>query len=106
METPGKALGLKVPRGSGVLLHPTSLPGGDLGKGAYRFVDWLARAGQTSWQILPLGPPDRFGSPYAATSAFGGNPQLLARPTAKVQPFELNDFVERQGYWASTWDKS
>ena len=58
-------------RSSGVLLHPTSLPGGRLGREAYRFVDWLAAAGQTWWQILPLGPPDEHRSPYKAESAFG-----------------------------------
>ena len=45
---------------SGVQLHLTSLPGGRLGREAYRFVDWLAAAGQTWWQVLPLGPPDRY----------------------------------------------
>src|SRR5919202_4021685 len=58
------------PRSSGVLLHPTSLPGGRLGDEAYRFVDWLAAAGQTWWQVLPLGPPDEEGSPYRSASAF------------------------------------
>jgi len=50
---------MKFPRQSGVLLHPTSLPGphgsGDLGPAAYHFVDWLQSAGQQLWQILPLG---------------------------------------------------
>ena len=50
---------MKFPRSSGVLLHPTSLPGphgsGDLGGTAYHFVDWLKTAGQSLWQILPLG---------------------------------------------------
>ena len=45
-------------RSAGVLLHPTSLPGGRLGDEAYAFVDWLAAAGQSWWQVLPLGPPD------------------------------------------------
>ncbi len=69
-------------RGAGVLLHPTSLPGpygcGDLGEEAYRFVDWLARARQSLWQILPLGPPGFGNSPYATRSAFAGNPLLIA----------------------------
>jgi 4-alpha-glucanotransferase len=56
-------------RSSGILLHPTSLPGGRLGDEAYRFVDWLAAAGQSWWQMLPLGPPDEFGSPYRTPSA-------------------------------------
>src|SRR5947208_12007000 len=65
-------------RSSGVLLHPTSLPGGRIGGEAYRFVDWLEAAGQSWWQMLPLGPPDEFGSPYRARSAFAASPALLA----------------------------
>lgn len=68
-------------RRSGILLHPTSLPGsyptGDFGEAAYRFVDWLAEAGQTLWQVLPLVPPDGNGSPYASHSAFGISSLLL-----------------------------
>jgi len=51
-------------------MHLTSLPGGRLGDEAYRFADWLAEAGQSWWQLLPLGPPDRYRSPYKARSAF------------------------------------
>ena len=51
-------------RSSGILLHPTSLPSGRLDEHAYGFVDWLAEAGQSWWQVLPLGPPDDVGSPY------------------------------------------
>src|SRR5262245_9219866 len=70
------------PRQAGLLLHPTSLPGGhgvgDLGPEAFRFVDFLAEAGQTLWQIMPLGPPGFGASPYAARSAFAGNPLLIS----------------------------
>ena len=66
---------------SGVLLHPSSLPGkygiGSLGAEAYKFVDWLNLAGQKVWQILPLGPTDWSHSPYQAYSAFAGNPDLI-----------------------------
>ena len=69
-------------RRSGVLLHPTSLPGphgiGDLGPGAYHFVDWLASAGQTLWQVLPLTPIGPGNSPYSSVSAFAGSPLLVA----------------------------
>lgn len=69
-------------RCAGVLLHPTSLPGiygiGELGEEAYRFVRWLAKAGQRIWQILPLGPTGYADSPYAAFSAFAGNPMLVS----------------------------
>ncbi|HKJ87923.1 MAG TPA: 4-alpha-glucanotransferase, partial [Gammaproteobacteria bacterium] len=69
-------------RRSGVLLHPTSLPGGpacgDLGPDAYRFVDFLAESGCTIWQTLPLGPTHEDGSPYQCLSAHAGNPLLVA----------------------------
>ena len=61
---------MKLQRSSGVVLHPTSLPSGKLDADAYAFVDWLAEAGQSWWQVLPLGPPDEHGSPYKAHSAF------------------------------------
>ena len=68
-------------RKSGVLLHPTSLPEtpgiGTIGKQAYKFVDWLCDAGQSLWQILPLGPTGYGDSPYASFSTFAGNPLLI-----------------------------
>ena len=71
-----------LPRSSGVLLHPTSLPGpygiGDLGPEAYRWVDFLASARQTWWQVLPLNPTGAGDSPYTAFSAFAGNVNLLS----------------------------
>src|SRR5438046_8421088 len=70
------------PRASGILLHPTSLPGshgiGDLGEGAYRFADFLVAAGQSLWQVLPLGPTGYGDSPYACYSAFAGNTLLIS----------------------------
>ena len=69
-------------RSSGVLLHPTSLPGpygiGDLGPVALQWVDVLASAKQTWWQILPLGPTGYGDSPYQCFSAFAGNAYLIA----------------------------
>ena len=68
-------------RFSGVLLAVSSLPGpygiGSLGAPARRFVDFLAEAGQTYWQILPLVPPGHGNSPYMSPSAFAGNPFLI-----------------------------
>ena len=68
-------------RASGVLLHPTSLPGrfgiGDLGREATEFIDFLARAGQRLWQVCPLGPTGYGDSPYQCFSAFAGNPFLI-----------------------------
>jgi 4-alpha-glucanotransferase len=92
-----------IPRSSGILLHPTSLPSGKLDRDAYRFVDWLAAAGQSWWQVLPLGPPDEHGSPYRSPSAFAASPQLLARPDARVTAAEVEDFVARHPYWTGVW---
>ena len=69
-------------RSSGILLHPTSLPSpfgiGDLGPEAFKFVDFLVAAGQTLWQVLPLGPTGYGDSPYASYSAFAGNILLIS----------------------------
>ena len=92
-----------IARSSGVFLHPTSLPGGRLGAEAYAFVDWLEAAGQSWWQVLPLGPPDEFGSPYRTTSAFAGWPGLLAEPDAAVSMEEVESFVARHPYWLGEW---
>jgi 4-alpha-glucanotransferase len=94
---------VELPRSAGVLLHPTSLPSGKLDRDAYRFVDWLAAAGQSWWQVLPLGPPDEFGSPYRSPSAFAASPQLLARPGARVTAGEVEDFVARHPFWTGGW---
>ncbi len=79
---------MNFPRASGILLHPTSLPGdfgiGDLGPGAYAFVNFLEEARQTYWQILPLGPTGYGDSPYQCFSAFAGN-LLLISPEALVE---------------------
>ena len=76
-------------RTSGVLLHITSLPGphgsGDLGPGARHFVDWLAAAGQSLWQILPLSPAGPGNSPYQSVSAFAGSPLMV----------DLDDLVQQ-----------
>lgn len=76
------------PRASALLLHPTSLPGrfaiGDLGPGALAALDWMAAAGFTVWQVLPLGPPAFAGAPYACLSSFAANP-LLISPEALVE---------------------
>ena len=69
-------------RSSGILLHPTSLPGslgiGDLGEHAYSFVDMLVECDQQLWQICPLGPTGYGDSPYQCFSAFAGNPLLIS----------------------------
>jgi 4-alpha-glucanotransferase len=78
---------MSFPRSSGILLHPTSLPGpfgiGDLGPQAYAFADFLVATGQSLWQVLPLGPTGYGDSPYACYSAFAGN-SLLVSPELLV----------------------
>jgi 4-alpha-glucanotransferase len=115
------------PRSSGVLLHPTSLPGpfgiGDLGASALEFVDLLAAAGQRLWQVLPLGPTGYGDSPYQCFSAFAGNPLLisldllieqglLTAPEARgalVFPDRTIDFqaviAHRQAIWPQVLDR-
>jgi len=78
---PQQALAMLSKRTNGILLHPTSLPGpygsGDFGQGAYQFIDWLKSAGQSYWQMLPLGEIGPGNSPYMSCSAFAGNVLLI-----------------------------
>jgi 4-alpha-glucanotransferase len=113
------------PRSSGILLHPTSLPGpfgiGDLGPAAYRWVETLAAMKQRWWQILPLGPTGAGDSPYQSFSAFAGNinllsPELLERdglvssslwagqsfPDDRVDYNRVSPF--KQGLLRAAWD--
>ncbi|MEC4819302.1 MAG: 4-alpha-glucanotransferase [Scytonema sp. PMC 1069.18] len=91
------------PRSSGILLHPTSLPGqfgiGDLGLEAYRFIDFLRDSSQQFWQVLPLGPTGYGNSPYACFSAVAGNP-LLISPEKLVHQGLLveEDFANLPGF--------
>ncbi len=83
------------PRSSGILLHPTSLPGrygiGDLGLEAYQFVDFLARSAQQLWQVLPLGPTGMGNSPYMSFSTMAGNPLLISPDVLKDNGFLSED---------------
>src|SRR4051795_12243302 len=92
-----------LPRSCGVQLHPTSLPAGRLGRDAYAWIDWRAEAGQTWWQMLPLGPPDEHGSPYKAASAFAAWPGLLADPDAPVCATGRRAFREKAADWIDDW---
>jgi 4-alpha-glucanotransferase len=89
-------------RSAGILLHPTSLPSvcgiGDLGPAAYAWVDALARARQSWWQVLPLGPTGYGDSPYAAFSAFAGNPNLIS-PELLVREGLLSNDDFAAGHW-------
>ena len=89
----------RLPRASGVLLHPTSLPGrhgvGDLGAEAYAFAEFLGETGQRWWQMLPLGPTGYGNSPYQSHSSFAGNPLLI----------DLED-LERRGWLPHGWSEA
>lgn len=88
-------------RASGVLLHPTSLPGeygvGELGSEALGFVEFLKQAGQGLWQILPLNPTDAGGSPYSSPSAFAGNPLLTSTERLVAEGLIENPPPESEG---------
>ena len=95
-------------RSSGILLHPTSLPEtpgiGTIGKQAYKFVDWLASANQTLWQILPIGPTGYGDSPYASFSTFAGNPLMIDLDMLKengwisAEQIAPPDYIKSSGY--------
>ena len=95
-------------RSSGILLHPTSLPEtpgiGTIGKQAYKFVDWLASANQTLWQILPIGPTGYGDSPYASFSTFAGNPLMIDLDMLKEKGWISQeqitppDYIKNSGY--------
>lgn len=110
---------MKFTRKSGVLLHPTSLPGtygiGTLGDYAYKFVDWLSDASQSLWQILPLGPTGYGDSPYASFSTFAGNPllidldKLLKRGWALKEDIKPASYIKKSGnvdFGAVVWWKT
>ena len=88
-------------RGSGVLLHVTSLPSahgiGTFGGAAYEFIDFLKRAGQKYWQILPLSPTGYGDSPYQSYSTFAGNPYLIdldkLSESGNLKPEQYNNIV-------------
>jgi 4-alpha-glucanotransferase len=86
------------PRASGILLHPTSLPGrfgiGDLGDEAFQFVDFLVQSGQTYWQVLPLGPTGYGDSPYQCFSAFAGNTMLISPQRLYDEGFLSKEEIE------------
>lgn len=94
------------PRKAGVLAHPTSFPGpygiGDLGSGAYRFIDFLEASGQTIWQVLPIGPTGYGDSPYQSFSSFAGQP-LIISPDMLIEMGVLSreDLADNPG-----WDPS
>ena len=100
---------MKFQRSSGILLHPTSLPGpygiGDLGPEAFRFVDFLADSNTHLWQVLPLGPTGYGDSPYQCFSAFAGNPYLISPDILLKDDFlHPNDLIEKTRFQAQKVD--
>ena len=91
---------MSFPRSSGILVHPTSLPGshgiGELGGEAHRFADLLKSAGQRIWQVLPLGPTGYGDSPYQCFSAFAGNPLLINLDTLVKRRYLAADELNPQ----------
>lgn len=92
-------------RASGILMHVSSLPGpngiGTMGKEAYRFLDFLEKAGQSYWQILPLSPTGYGDSPYQSFSAFAGNPYLIDLETLVEE-----NLLRREEVDAVTWSRT
>jgi 4-alpha-glucanotransferase len=98
------ARGALAQRRAGVLLHPTALPGpgGSLGPSARAFIDWLARAGFSVWQVLPLGPTGADRSPYRARSDMAGNAELIhwqEAPDPQREHADLEAFCARNAAW-------
>ncbi len=96
-------------RASGILLHPTSLPGpfgiGELGDEAYRFIDFLASSKQSLWQVLPLGPTGYGDSPYASLSSFAGNHLLISlRQLAKEHLLDAAALTHAPAFSATAVD--
>ncbi len=89
-------------RVSGILLHPTSFPSnygiGDIGREAYKFIDFLADSKQQIWQILPLGPTGYGNSPYLCYSAIAGNPLLISLESLQEANWLTNEDFEQAGH--------
>ncbi|MES9883413.1 MAG: 4-alpha-glucanotransferase [Sedimenticola sp.] len=94
-------------RMAGILLHPTSLPEGDLGRDAYRFVDFLAGCGVGCWQTLPLGQPSHGLSPYQCLSVHAGNTELISLDALVTEgwlaPFPTDHSPDRTSAISSAW---
>jgi 4-alpha-glucanotransferase len=100
---------MNFPRSSGILLHPTSLPGaygiGELGAEAHAFADFLRDSGQRIWQVLPLGPTGYGDSPYQCFSAFAGNPLLISlERLVELGYLEARDLEIKPAFSADTVD--
>jgi 4-alpha-glucanotransferase len=86
-------------RRAGILLHVTSLPSGRLDDDALRWLDFMAEAGLSVWQVLPLVIPDAHGSPYQSESAFAMDPRLLPVQADPIDEADFEQFCDRQAHW-------
>ncbi|MCG6965234.1 MAG: 4-alpha-glucanotransferase [Chromatiaceae bacterium] len=86
-------------RRAGVLLHVTSLPSGRLDDDGLRWLDFMASAGLSVWQVLPLVIPDSNGSPYQSRSAFAMNPGILPLKDAPVNQSDFEDYYVQHAHW-------
>lgn len=96
----------KKSRVSGILVHPTSFPSpygiGDMGPGAYDFIDFLEKSGQHLWQVLPLGPTGFGDSPYQGFSAFAGQPLIISPDKLMELNLLTKEDVEDMPEWDDT----
>ena len=84
----------------GILCHITSLPNPNLGtNGAIQFLEFLEKLGVSVWQVLPIHPPDQYGSPYASSSAFAGWSKLMENSSKEVSKKEIEEYCKQQGEW-------
>ena len=88
-----------LPRRAGILLHVTSLPSGRLDDDALRWLDFMAAAGLSVWQVLPLVIPDPGGSPYQSPSAFASAPALLPRSDAPIDTSAFEEYCAQHAHW-------
>ena len=86
---------MQTKRSSGLLLPVAALPSGKLGRDAFAFVDFLEKAGQRWWQVLPLGPPGHGRSPYSSCSAFAGDEDMITGRGKAPTPA----FRRRNSFW-------
>lgn len=97
--------GAWIERSAGALLPIFSLPGGQLGPEALKFIDWLDAAGLRVWQMLPVGPVDEYGNPFASASAVAGHTGLLAAAdlAAAPDPVAYARFLASERDWLDDW---
>ena len=90
-------------RGSGILLHVSSLPDGNFSRSAFDFIDFLEKSGVRYWQILAAGPTDCCDSPYSSLSVFAGNPKFIDKSRMETDAAQLASFKRENKYWLDSF---